>query len=93
MSDLNGNLPAGGNQPQQVTATPFTVRTAVLPAAGGNIVMISVDTVIGTFSVFADPKTALAIGKNIASAGKSAATGLMLPPSTNGHGVLLDKDE
>ena len=55
--------------------------------------MISVDTVIGTFSVFADPKTALAIGKNIASAGKSAATGLMLPPSTNGHGVLLDKDD
>ena len=92
MSDLN--LPAGGNQPpQQVQATPFTVRTAVLPTATTNIVIISVDTVIGTFSVFADPKTALAIGKNIASAGKSAATGLMLPPSTNGHGVLLDKDE
>ena len=80
-------------QQQQVAPTPFTFRTAVLPATTGNVVLISVDTILGTFNLFADPKTAIDIGKQLLNAGKSAATGLVLPPSVNGNGVLLDKND
>lgn len=80
-------------QPTTARPTEFTFLTRILPGQTANIVELTLATVVGPISVYADPKTAIDMGKQLLNAGKSAATGLVLPPSTNGHGVLLDKDE
>lgn len=67
--------------------------TRSLPTPAGNIVEITLATVVRPIMLYCSGGEAISFGKQLQQEGRQAATGLVLPPSTNGKGVLLQKDD
>lgn len=63
-----------------VQPSPITALTGMANGPTGNFVVNRIETVVGSFMFLMTPEQAIAHGEDLIRRGKSASSGLTLPP-------------